>query len=59
MTPNGEGTDTFNYSTETDRAKAFENDEYMNVKLSGSEPLKETVGTLSDDALLSENHRHN
>ena len=26
MTPNGEGTDTFNYSTETDRAKAFEND---------------------------------
>ena len=46
MPPNGETTETFNYSNETDSAKAFENDEYKNVKLSGSELLKEKVGAL-------------
>ena len=46
MPPNGETTETFNYSNETDSAKAFENDEYKNVKLSGSEPLKEKMGAL-------------
>ena len=49
MPPDGEGTDTFTYSTESDRAKAFENDEYNNVKLSGSEHLKEKVGTLVEE----------
>jgi hypothetical protein len=49
MPPDGEGTDTFDYSNETDRAKAFENDEYKNVKLSGSEHLKEKVGTLVEE----------
>jgi hypothetical protein len=46
MTPNGDDTETFTYSNETDSAKAFENDEYKNVKLSGSDLLKEKVGAL-------------
>ena len=46
MPPDGEDVEFFNYSTETDNAKAFENEEYLNVKLSGSEHLKETVGSL-------------
>ena len=49
MTLNSENTEIFSYSNEPDNAKAFANDEYKDVKLSGSEHLNKKVGSLVEE----------
>jgi ribosomal protein L16 Arg81 hydroxylase len=46
MSTDNENSVEFTYLNESDSANAHKNDEYKNVKLSGSDHLKEKVGAL-------------